>query len=100
MCLDDASTRNAHIDGIKRAILFKLHLAEEPENPSSPVEIPQALLDEYHAVSAAQELVAQAQAECTEQRVHRDPPHFMVLSPSEILKRSGYHGVLGTSLAS
>ena len=90
---DEESTRSVHVDAIKRAILFKLHLEEEPENPTDPITVPQSLLDEYHAVSAAQELVAQQQIGCTEQPEY--PPHFIVLHPQEVLRRSGYHGVFG-----
>lgn len=90
---DEESMRRAHVDGIKRAILFKLHLEEEPENPTDPITVPQPLLDEYHAVSAAQELVARQQIGCTEQPEY--PPHFIVLQPQEVLRRSGYHGVFG-----
>ena len=92
-CSGLGDDESAHVDAIKRAILFKLHLEEEPENPTDPITVPQSLLDEYHAVSAAQELVAQQQIGCTEQPEY--PPHFIVLQPQEVLRRSGYHGVFG-----
>ena len=85
--------RQAHVDAIKRAILFKLHFLEEPENPSGPIVVPQSVLDEYQAVSAAQALVNQEQIGCTEQPDF--PPKFVVLHPQIILRRSGYHGVFG-----
>lgn len=90
---DEESLRQAHVDVVKRAILFKLRLMEEPKNPTGPIVVPQAVLDEYQAVSAAQELLAQQQVGCTEQPVY--PPQFMVLQPHEVLRRSGYHGVFG-----
>jgi hypothetical protein len=93
---DEESMRRAHVDGVKRAILFKLGLEEEPENPSSPISVPQSVLDEYHAVSAAQELVAKQQSGCTEQPEY--PPQVIVLQPQEVLRRSGYHGVYGKTL--
>ena len=92
---DEESLRSAHIDVIKRAILFKLQLVEEPRNPSGTIVVPQAMLDEYMAVSAAQELVAREQVGCAEQPIH--PPQFIVLAPLEVLSRSGYHGVFGNS---
>lgn len=92
---DDDALRQAHIDVIKRTILFKLQLPQEPENPNVPVIIPQEVLDEYHAVSAAQELVSRDEIGCTEQPIH--PPQFIVLPPLEVLKRCGYHGNMGTN---
>ena len=90
---DEDSLRSAHIDVIKRAILFKLQLVEEPRNPSGTIVVPQAMLDEYVAVRAAQELVARERVGCVEQPVH--PPQFIVLALLEVLSRSGYHGVFG-----
>ena len=92
---DDDTLRQAHIDVIKRTILFKLQLPQEPENPSVPVIIPQEVLDEYHAVTAAQELVSRDKVGCTEQPIQ--PPQFIVLPPVEVLVRCGRHGVLGTN---
>lgn len=85
--------RQAHVDAIKRAILFKLQFLEEPENPSGPIVVPQSVLDEYQAVSAALALVSQRQVGCMEQPDF--PPKFVVLHPQDILRRSGYHGVHG-----
>lgn len=92
---DDDALRQAHIDVIKRTLLFKLQLPQEPENPSVPVIIPQEMLDEYHAVTAAQELVSRERVGCTEQPIH--PPQFIVLPPLEVLQRCGRHGTLGTN---
>ena len=91
---NEESLRQAHVDVIKRAILFKLQLTEEPENPSEPIVVPQAALEEYRAVSAAQELVNRQHVGCT-QLQSESPPQFIVLQPEEVLRRSGYHGVFG-----
>lgn len=90
---DEESLRTLHAAAIKRAILFKLQLQREPKNPVGPIVVPQDVLDEYQAVSAAEQLVSQQQVGCAEQPVH--PPQFTVLQPLEVLRRSGYHGVRG-----
>lgn len=90
---DEESVRRVHAAAIKRAILFKLQLTEEPKNPVGPVDVPQHMLDEYEAVNAAEQLVTQQQVGCAEQPVQ--PPKFTVLQPLEVLRRSGYHGVSG-----
>lgn len=92
-CTDEESLRGVHAAAIKRAILFKLQLKGEPQNPEGPIVVPQDVLDEYEAVSAAEQLVSQQQVGCAEQPVH--PPQFTVLQPLEVLRRSGYHGVFG-----
>ena len=91
--LDDETLRRAHVEALKRALLFKMRLTEEPENPVGPIVVPRAVLDEYRAVSAAQELVDKQQTGCMQQT--EAPSQYMVLQPYEVLRRSGYHGVFG-----
>lgn len=93
--LDDESLRRAHADALKRALLFKMRLTEEPENPVGPIVIPQAVLDEYQAVSAAQELLDKQQTGCMLQTEASSQYKVDVLQPYEVLRRSGYHGVFG-----
>ena len=90
---DEAAVRQAHVNVVKRAILFKLQLTEEPQNPRGPVVVPEALQEEYRAISAAQELVNRQRVGCGEQP--EVPPQFVLLQPQEVLRRSGYHGVFG-----
>lgn len=92
-CIDSAAVRQAHVDVIKRAILFKLQLTEEPENPPGQIVVPRAKQEEFRAVSAAQKLVSQQRAGCAEQP--EVTANYVLLQPEQILRRSGHHGVYG-----
>ena len=94
--LDEDAVRMAHVNVIKRAILFKLQMTEEPENPRIPIDVPLALEEEYRAVSAAQRLVSKQRASCAEQP--EVPLQLVLLHPSEVLRRNGHHGKLGELL--
>ena len=94
LALEEQETvRQAHVNVIKRAILFKLQLTEEPANPRGQIVVPQPMLEEYRAVSAAQKLVSQQRAGCVEQP--EVSPQFVILQPEQVLRRSGHHGVFG-----
>ena len=90
---DETAVRLAHISVVKRAILFKLQMTQEPENPRGTVVVPEAVEEEYRAVSAAQSLVSKQQTGCGEQP--EVPPQFVLLHPQQVLRRAGYHGVNG-----
>ena len=93
---NEAELKQAHVDALKRTLLFKLHLSEVPKNPDVPLVVSQELQDEYNAVSTAQDLLSQKQTSCIE--VPKQAPQFVVVPPTEVVLRCGYHGVLGTLL--
>ena len=90
---DDSTVRMAHVNLIKRAILFKLQMTQEPENPRIPIDVPLALEEEYRAVSVAQKLVSEQRASCAEQP--DVPLQLVLLHPKEVLRRDGHHGIDG-----
>ena len=93
---DDEIARVTRVNLIKRTILFKLQMTEEPENPRVPIDVPPALEEEYRAVSAAQKLVNEQQTSCAEQP--EVPLQLVLIHPEEVLRRSGHHGKFGELL--
>lgn len=64
--VDDQLIEAAYIKAVKRTILWKLRLAEPPENPQGPLFVREEQLQEYEAIRAAQDRIDAESTGCTE----------------------------------